>query len=64
MTPFSDLQLDQGEAGPSGDVQGQEEMGVCEATAIHSKLPTAIRCEHLGHGGGEIIQEVVGSVRL
>lgn len=42
MTPVSGLQLDQGEAGPSGDVQGQEEMGVREATAIHSKLPTAI----------------------
>lgn len=50
MTPIFDLQLDQGEAGPSGDVQSQEEMGVGEATAIHSKLSTAIRCEHLRGG--------------
>lgn len=55
MSPFFDLQLDQGEEGPSGDVQSQEEMGVCEAIAIHSKLSTAIRCEHFWGG-----QEVVG----
>lgn len=50
MSPIFDLQLDQGEKGPSGDVQSQEEMGVGEAIAIHSKLSTAIRCEHFGVG--------------
>lgn len=50
MSPIFDLQLDQGEKGPSGDVQSQEEMGVGEAITIHSKLSTAIRCEHFGVG--------------
>lgn len=59
MSPIFDLQLDQGEKGPSGDVQSQEEMGVGEAIAIHSKLSTAIRCEHFWGG-----QEVVGLGRL
>lgn len=59
MSPIFDLQLDQGEKGPSGDVQSQEEMGVGEAIAIHPKLSTAIRCEHFWGG-----QEVVGLGRL
>lgn len=46
------LQLDQGAAGPSGDVEGQEEMGVREAAAFHSQLPTAIRCEGPERGAG------------
>lgn len=51
-SPSSVLQLDQGAAGPSGDVKGQEEMGVGEAPAFHSQLPTAIRCERREWGAG------------